>query len=167
MQQVPLIETDDQLPSPVFRPRPGWGGKLNKWLRKHGFSSLVRAACIVAVLLIIRSLIPHHSPEVVQSTPTPSPTMDTHHQVAGPREGIQTLAARAIDECLSKHPELGTLDPIEHLWAVYQLARTVPPHTLRVGETVEFTHEVVVGIISRSQHLSSFTRASLLPYLKK
>ncbi|HXK36658.1 MAG TPA: hypothetical protein VJ553_03695 [Candidatus Paceibacterota bacterium] len=142
-QQPPLPEPSGaDLPSPLFLPRPGWGGQIKKWLRQNLYSAIFRGILLGAALLIITSIIRAPDGPTVQE---PIPTIDenTVAQVALPGDGLSQLAARALDEWLSRNAAV-ELDAVQHLYVVDRMTRIAVlvssrmPPLIHPGEIVRF-----------------------------
>lgn len=153
MSQPHLLDPlGSDLPSPVFTPRPGWGGQFRRWLRQRGATIFFRGVIIIA--LCITALALWHQPESPQATVSPvTPTPIVEVPIIIPvkaGDGMSAIAVRAIDAYLALPIAMQSsyhLDSLQHLIAVDALVRSTPAQTLHAGDTVSFSlHNVQVAI---------------------
>ena len=168
--QPPLLDPSGaDIPSPMFTPRPGWGGRLRAWLRDNFYVLLFRLIVLVAVLLIISSLIRawKSAPVVVSPSPTPSSQNWTFETATEPGQGMTHLAAWAVDAYATQHDPQIELTAVEHLFAVDALARLTGWRSLERGEEVQFSADDIAVIITRAQSLSPAQRSAWAKLLRK
>lgn len=158
-RQPPLIEpSGDQLPSPLFTPRPGWGGQLREWLRENAYLASFRLVLAAALAVVVISIL--RSPPTTQlaASPSPTPTPDTIAQTFRPGEGISHLAGRALDAYLATRPEY-KLDAVRRLFAVDTLWKTVADAgnlpEFDAGAVIEFPHTVIEYAISQAEGMTA------------
>lgn len=171
--QPPLITpTGDRIPSPVFRPRPGWGGRLSAWFRENGALTLFRLALVVGVTLVAVSLLrPEGLPPAATASPSPTTVVrgdGTTVTVEAQRgEGMTHLAARALDSRLGTHHPPRTLAAVEHLFAVHTLARQAGWRVVLTGEAVGFRTADLDTAADHGRALSPSQRARWSRFLRK
>lgn len=164
-QPTLLDPAGNDLPGPVFRSRPGWGGRLRAWLRENLYVLIFRGVLLLALVLIVHSLWRARLTGTVVATPSPAPLAQIPHiQTARPGEGVFHLAARALDAYLAAHA--ATLAPVEHLAAVDTLWRTHGPARLAVGQTLDFDDRTVSDAIAAAKAMSPVRRKEFSQYLK-
>lgn len=174
--QLPLLNPDGQeLASPLFRAQPGWGGKLNQWFKHNGPVVVFRVVILLAIVAIIVSVLRSRGHNRTTPSPTPTPltgTQPMYRETAVPSEGVSHLVARAVDAVLHENTVLGTLKPVEHLWAVDRLTRVTlltrqqAPFVLHPGDTLDFDGDIVSSVIVQAKQISPTARAALEPYLR-
>lgn len=139
----------------MFRPRPGWGGQLRRWLHDNLYMAVFRLLIVSATVLIVSSLI--HSWKDVQLAHSPSPTTTpataVYEFVADHGIGLTQLAARAVDAYLNAQNV--RLDAVRHLYAVDSLARTAGWRRLTAGEKVTFDTETLARAVISAKALTS------------
>ena len=157
IQQPPLLDPGSSLPSPMFRPRPGWGGRLHAWAKDNLYLLIFRVLILAAVMLIGTSLMRSwHAVKLAQSpspSPSASPLMTAYEHIAAHGLGLTHLAARTVDAYLAAHGE--SLDAPRHLYAVDALARSAGWRRLISGETVRFDADTTAGIIASAKTLTA------------
>jgi hypothetical protein len=159
LRQNPLLG-DDDIPSPLFTPRPGWGGQLASWMRENSYLLVFRFVLAVSVALIVISLL-RVRPQ--PSAPNASPTataLAAHQMVASRGDTLSSLAMRALDEHLSVHPEHTGLTPAHKLFITTTLARaaqsalSMNAAALEVGAAIPFPHAALEAVIAEAKHLT-------------
>ena len=143
------------LPGPLFTPRPGWGGKLSKWLGENLYIFIFRLVVLAALFLIVFSLVSAWRTNPPLPSPTPEPLSQnwTFHTAASSGEGMTDLAAWAVDAYLTRHDPQVSLSAVEHIYTVDRLSRLVGWHRLEVGEEIEFDADDIASIIERAYSL--------------
>ncbi|HUO75725.1 MAG TPA: hypothetical protein VMU12_02310 [Candidatus Paceibacterota bacterium] len=168
--QLPLLDRgpDMQLPGPMFRARPGWGGRLREWMHENLYVIVFRLLLLAAAGLVIASLLNHHAtPEAPVPSPTATPTAyDAYYQVALAGEGMTHLAAKTINDYSDDQIPPLKLDAIQHLFAVDTLARTAGWRRLRLGDEVSFRTSVIQDVIFLAKALTPAQRAAWARFLR-
>lgn len=164
--QPPLLDdlSGAELKSPIFAPRPGWGGQLRHWFAEGGSLLLFRLALAIALVLILVALI--RQPSSPAETRTISDNRISVPPVTiGVRsgDGMYALAMRAIDWYTASHGI--RLDEIERIGATDSLVNLTGPHQLKPGQVVDFDAQNVAAAINYAQNLSPTQRQNLEPYL--
>ena len=154
MRQPSLIETGSGLPSPMFKPRPGWGGKLRTWLHDNLYILMFRGLLLVAVGLVGLSLIRSWNAAPLAQSPSPSGSSNLaqYEFIAAHGVGLTHLAAKALDAYLIE--QSSTLDAPRHLFAVDALARQAGWHRLSVGEKIVFDITALAQAVTSAQSLT-------------
>jgi len=160
--QFPLLNGGGlQLPGPMFRPRPGWGGRLRGWLSGNVYVVVFRLLLLAAAALVVASLVGRHEPETAFPSPTASPfAYDTYYQVALAGEGMTHLAAKTVDDYSHDQIPPLTLDAVQHLFAVDALARLAGWKRMELGDGVSFRTAVVADVVATAQSLTPAQRTA-------
>lgn len=168
--QLPLLDggSGAQLPGPLFRARPGWGGRLREWAHENLYVVVFRLILLIAAGLVIASLVGHRgASEALAPSPTPTAQPEaTYYEVALAGEGMTHLAAKAINNYSDDQIPPLKLDAIQHLFAVDTLARSAGWHRLQLGDGVTFRTAVVEDVIFLAHSLSAAQRAAWARLLK-
>ena len=167
--QPPLLTNGSgaQLPSPLFRARPGWGGQLAEWLADNAYVIVFRVLLLVAAVLVIVSLVRHHGTEVALPSPTETPrAYDAYYEVALAGEGMTHLAAKAVNDYAADQIPPLVLDAVQHLYAVDALARSAGWKRMELGDGVSFRTADLADIIARAMRLTAAQRSAWSRYLK-
>jgi hypothetical protein len=158
---LPLMDSGSNLPSPLFQPRPGWGGKISAWIRRN-FYTLAFRIVVFAILIAVGTFITRRAPqEAILPSVSPTPLATAYTETAAPGEGISHLAARALDRYLEQHNT--TLDTLQHLWAVNQLSAS---QALKRGQEVSFSSNAIGTAIDEAKSLTAGQRANLQQYIR-
>jgi hypothetical protein len=166
--QPPLLTNGSgaQLPSPLFRARPGWGGQLREWLADNAYVIAFRLLLLAAAVLVVASLVGRHEPETALPSPTVIPrAYDAYDEVALAGEGMTHLAAKAVDDYSADQIPPLRLDAVQHLFAVDALARGAGWIRMELGDGVSFRTADIVDIVARAQSLTARQRAAWARYL--
>ena len=170
LAQRPLLEPGlGEMPSPLFTPRPGWGGRFREWMHDNAYVVVFRLVLFVAIVVLIQSIVRNRPPADFAASPSPSPSsapVDGYRPVAAPREGASHLAARALDEHLAARPGTGPLTAAERAYAIDSLwrgavaaaART--PFVLHVGDSLFFPTATVDAAVSAAKALTPTQKAA-------
>lgn len=168
--QAPLLNpSGSDIPSPLFAPRPGWGGQLAAWFRSHAYLITFRTVLILAVVIVGISIYRagSQSGEALLPTPTASPDeLDTISITAAPGQGMTHLAAAAVDTWSSHQNPPALLSPAEHLFAVDTLARAAGWRPVARDESVSFLTAYVAAIVDQATSLSPAQSAAWQRLLK-
>lgn len=161
---LPDTSSGADLPSPLFSPRPGWGGQLKEWFTENAYLVTFRTVLALAVALVVVSIIRNRpAPVATAPSPTPSPSV-VREYAARPGDGMTHLAARAIDEHLAYTGM--RLSAEQHLAAVDSLSRTKGWRPLDADERVPFREDEVAAAIAGSLALSAAALAAWGKYLR-
>ncbi|NCF75434.1 MAG: hypothetical protein GWO87_03035 [Xanthomonadaceae bacterium] len=92
---------------------------------------------------------------------------DVFIETAQPREGITHLARRALDKYLKQinHVEKIKLTEEQKVYIEDYLQNKIGSEFLKVGESKEFSAELIEEAILNSQNLSSFAQQGLIKYI--
>ena len=170
--QLPLLDPSGaDLPSPLFTPRPGWGGKIARWLRDNLYILIFRLVVFGAAALIIVSLVRSwQATRTAQTTnsPSPSPTGQnwTLQTAAARGQGMTDLSAWAVNAYCSQHDPRISLTAVEHLYAVDTLARKTGWRRLQVREEAMFSADDIANIIESAKALTPAQRNAWARYLR-
>lgn len=167
--QPPLLDPSGaDIPSPMFTPRPGWGGKLSNWLQDNLYILLFRIVVLAAIVLIITSLIRAWKVSPLAASPSPTPTSQNWEFKTAtlPGQGMTDLAAWAINAYSAQHDPQIKLTAVEHLFAVDALAHKTGWRHLEVREEFEFSADDIATIIQQAKSLSPIQRSAWARFLK-
>ncbi len=160
--QPPLFMSGDDLPSPLFSSRPGWGGQLKRWLSANIYMLIFRAILLFAVILLVIAMW-DQSPSTI-NTPMPSASPELVPITAAPGDGMTNVAARAIDAYLAS---TGTrLNAPQHLFAVDTLARLVCWCPLGHAQVITFTRNDIAQVITRASALTAAQQSAWSRFLR-
>jgi len=161
---LPDTSSGTDLPSPLFTPRPGWGGQLKGWFSENAYLVVFRTVLALAVALVVVSII-RNRPVPVAIAPSPTPQSPAVREYAArPGDGMTHLAARAIDEYLAYSGTRLTAE--QHLAAVDSLSRSKGWRPLDEGESIPFREDEVAAAIAGSLALSAAALAAWGKYLR-
>lgn len=162
MQQQPFPGTGNSgnLPSPLFQPRPGWGGQLARWFRENAYVIVFRLVLLVAVVVIVGSLLrggsdapQEGSDPFASNAPFPLDKPITLKAEYG--EGVTHMAARAVDLFILTRSEADAqLDAPRHLFAVDRLSREAGWRPLKLGEKIWFPIDIIARIVREARELT-------------
>lgn len=162
--QPPLLDNaGSMLPGPQFIPRPGWGGRLNRWLSHNVYTLVFRTVIVIALVFVARSLLVNRQSPVVISTDTPTPASQSSHPItvkARSGDGMTNLAARAVDLYMALQSATIHLDGGQHLFIVDALARTAGWYPLAVDQEVTFLPADIESFIDQAQKLTPSQRSA-------
>jgi hypothetical protein len=162
IQQPPLLDPGSSLPSPLFQPRPGWGGKLRHWIRENLYLLVFRVLILAAIVLIGTSLVHSWRAIKLAQSPSPSPSISPltvlYEHIAANGVGLTQLAALTLDTYLASHHDL--LDTPSHLYAVDALARSAGWRRLIAGEKIVFDTDTLARIVSAAKALTPSQRTA-------
>lgn len=169
LAQRPLLEPGPgEMPSPLFSPRPGWGGRLREWLRENAYLAVFRLVLFVAIVVLIQSIVRNRPPQPSALSPSPSTdasAVEGHRPVAVRGDGASQLAQRALIEHLTEYPDRGPLSPAEQAFAVDVLWRGAVqaaarvPFVLHAGDSLFFPHATIEAAISAAKTMTPAERA--------
>jgi len=146
--------TDDNnlLKSPVFTPRPGWGGKLQNWSTGHRRELIMGAFVVVIVLGAVFFL--RSEGESIQATPSPTPATGQITVTAQPRDSVTSLARKALNVYLERNAI--ELNAVQKLYIETELKNSVGETRLSVGQSIIFSEAAIQRAISKSRLLNDF-----------
>jgi hypothetical protein len=145
----------------MFKPRPGWGGRLRLWVQHNCYMFIFRMLILIAAIFIGSSLI--HSWQVAQIAKTviPFPTATpqvAYELIAAHGVGMTQLASRVLDSYLTDRSI--HLDRAQHLFAVDALARHAGWRQLASGERVSFDLDTLAQITISAKSLTATQHAA-------
>ena len=140
---------------PIFESGPGWGEKLNKWLKKNASSKLLPAIAILVLLTGIFSVLKNKTGQekLTLNLGSIEGTPGVIVEIAQPRDGYSVLARRA----LARHLETAdiSLTPGRKLFVEESLRQIVETDPLKIGQEVKFLINDISGAISDSKELTA------------
>lgn len=159
LRQNPLLG-DDDIPSPLFTPQPGWGGQMGAWMRENTYLLVFRGVLAVSIALIVISLLRVRPVAELALTPTPSAALTANAITAVRGDTLSSLAGRALGAYLTAHPEHTGLTPAHKLfitdvlWRAAEAVQSKRPFVLEVGMSVTFPDASLEASISEAKRLT-------------
>lgn len=166
MEQLPLIDpSGNSLPSPVFRPRPGWGGQLKSWMHDNLYLAIFRILVVTGLVLIGGAFI--HSWDVAhRPTPSTLPIISASYtRTATHGQGMTDLARAALGQYLTEHPQ--RLDAAQFLFSIDTLARFAGWRPLALGEQISFQSDTIADILTLANALTPRQHTAWAHLLKR
>jgi hypothetical protein len=142
--------------SPIFTPRPGWGGKLKNWFKNNFYNVVIPLIAIFLVLVSVHNLsnqyIEYANKEMGGNIAAISkPTIE---KVAQRGQGISHLARQALEDYLKENPQI-QLGLGEKIFIENYFANNVFQNkNIGLGEKVEFNKNDILIAIERARTLS-------------
>jgi hypothetical protein len=146
------MEQQTELQSPIFLPRPGWGGQLREWSKTNRRLLMILSAIIL--VLIGSSFFFRGNPDVTQATPTPTPNTNQVSVTAQTGDSITTLARRALNTYLLANS--ATVSDIQELFIETQLKNIIGEFRLSVGQTVHFPVSSIQQAIRNAENMTPY-----------
>lgn len=173
------MNTPNDLKSPVFKPRPGWGGRLKEW-SKRNLAKLLAVLVVLAVgtAIVVDQVRDNRNDGVakVSPTPTPKPTGGTvsgsndqrYEYAAAPGQGITHLARMAVTQYMKDNNT--SLVAEQRIYAEdflkdKTLAERVKSKLLEIGEKVSFQVNDVKSAVNAALALTAAQLAALAKYV--
>ena len=133
--------------SPIFTPRPGWGGKLKNWLKKNGQSKVLPVTSIVVLVLGIYMYWDKFGAQK-QDNDIVSATIE---KTAEPRQGLTHLARAAIsDYLMANNIELSSE---QRIYAETYLVSIMGKKSVSVGETISFDKTKLADAVEKAKNI--------------
>ncbi len=152
LSSSPKVNLND----PIFKPRPGWGGKLKIFLQKN--SNFKNLGFLVLTLMILVYLF--HSD--IKQSPVSNESIQNDQialtAVAG--EGSTNLSRKALDIYLSENSQLN-LNPEQRLYAEDSLTKTYKPGMVFEGETIVYSKTIISDTVDKALLLQDWQLANL------
>ena len=169
--QPPLLDPSGSgIPGPLFSARPGWGGRIARWLSHNASMAVFRLVILLALILIGRSIWIRLPARQSSFEPMASASPESRGDivlVASRGDGMTTLAAHALDLYIATSNNLIRLTAAQHLFAVDTLARSAGWKALNVGQSVVFTRDALASVVSAAQALTPAQRAAWGKFLRQ
>ncbi len=183
-QQPALLRPleDFDIKSPVFIPRPGWGGRLKQWsanlLDSPTFYALLAGIALIGtVIFAIRYAVTRQHPPLTLATPVsipkntqeipaiahPLPLALTITAVRG--QGVTHLARQAVRQYTQA--KAIALAPEQKVYAEDWLRRRVNIQILYPQQQIPFPLTDVQHAVEKSQHLKKEELANLTQYARR
>lgn len=146
--------------SPIFTPRPGWGGKLKNWLKTNGQPKVLPVAsiAILAIGLFV----------YLNGKGNQNPNIDVSAQaiekIAEPRQGLTHLARSAIYDYLTANDV--ELSAEQKLYAETYLVSILGKKSVSVGEKVVFESDKLSESVEKAKNLTPYQIQEWSKYLK-
>lgn len=172
------MNTPNDLKSPVFKPRPGWGARLKAWTKRNGARLLaVLAVLAVGTAIVVDQVRDNKDNTVAQASPTPTPTSGTvsglqdgrYEYKAAAGQGITHLARMAVTQYAKDTPNTNLI-PEQRIFAEdflkdRTLAERVKSKFLEIGEAVSFEVSDVREAVTAAMALTAAQIAALAKYV--
>ncbi|GEM_PF-3465199 len=157
-----MSEDKLDIKSPIFTPKPGWGGKLKNWLASNLSSKILPA---VSILILSAGLYAFFNKNDQAAGPKPDNQAGTIEKIAQPRQGLTHLAREALTEFLNSKGL--DLSPEQKLFAETYLVTKLNKRLVNAGDTVAFKINDLTETIERAQALNELQLQAWSKYLKK
>ena len=181
MEQQPLFTPDRtlDLQSPVFQPRPGWGGQLAGLIKKiFSSSTFIIAVALLVVALTGYSLLKAKDNYAVTNPvttkfgqiPTTAPTtvleQGVFQETALAGQGVTHLARHALKGYLSEYRDT-ILSTEQKIYIEDYLRRRTDQISLHPGQTIYFNTKDIANAVANAKKLKSWQIANLTQYVKR
>ena len=124
---------------PVFESKPGWGGKLNMWMRTYLLYIIPAIIIVVLVILAITGESESTSP-TASATPmasaTATPSQSSNTVIKG--DSYTSIARRIVTSLITSETTKGA-----RLYAETTLVQTIKNQPLIVGQSVSYDESAV------------------------
>ena len=138
------------LKSPIFKPRPGWGGKFNNWFKSNFESKLLPILSIVVIIigaylyLVKNNVAEAPIKEIVEIT--------TIEKVVQPHQGLTHVVRSVISEYLNK----GDLDlsAEQKIFLETYLVNQLKGEQVKIGEIISFSKSDLNQAIEKARSLT-------------
>ena len=138
------------LQSPVFKPRPGWGGKLNDWL-KHNFETKILPILSIGVIVLVAYLyLTKH--QVAQVPVQEQEVAQTIEKTVQPGQGLTQVVRSAISDYLNKN--VVDVSATQKLYAESYIVSHMDRKPLSVGETLIFNIDDISQVLEKARNLN-------------
>lgn len=150
------------LKSPIFKPRPGWGGKINKWLKKN-FASKVLPILSIATVTIggFLYLIQHYNSQNPIKKETQNTTIE---KVVQSGQGLTHVARAVISEYLAQN--FIDISSEQKIYAETYLVNLIGRKPVNIGETITFQTSDVSKAVDESKYLTPYQLEAWGQYIK-
>lgn len=146
--------------SPIFTPRPGWGGKLKNWLKTNGQSKFLPA---VSIAVLVVGLFMYLNNKEAQNSPNDL-LGQSIEKIAEPRQGLTHLARSAISDYLMINNIELTAE--QKLYAETYLVSILGKKSVSVGEKVVFESDKLSESVEKAKNLTPYQIQEWSKYLK-
>mgnify|MGYP001587483112 CR=1 FL=1 len=141
-----------QTNGPIFEAGPGWGSRVNNWLRKHG---------LILILIILAIAIPLLSMRYFKNKKFENPLKDNSQIVESFKEIIQRgdsatlITRRAISSYIASRSDL-ELSAGQRIYMEEILRKSKQFGKLIVGATIEFTRDEIQAAVEKAKQLTPY-----------
>ena len=158
-----MIEQDKlDIKSPIFKAKPGWGGKLKNWLGSNLESKILPAAATLVLVFGLYNFLNKDGSKTAElETDLESEIIE---KIAQPRQGLTHLARAALSEYLNSKGF--DLSPEQKLFAETYLVTKLNNRLVHAGDTVTFRINDLTETIERAQTLTDYQLQEWGKYLK-
>lgn len=148
--------------SPVFAPKPGWGGKLNNWFSKNFNSKILP---VVSVLILIVGLYNFlNNKNKAANLSNESAEIEVIEKIAQPRQGLTHLARAAFADFI-EHKKIELTAP-QKLFAETYLVTKLNNRLVHAGDTITFKVNDLTETVEKAQTLTTYQLSEWSKYLK-
>lgn len=140
-----------QLTGPVFEFGPGWGARLNKWLKKNTSKKMLPPISVVVLVLGLFLFLQRDS----RIEKPESQTANIIYQTVLAGESKTHITRRAVTEYLKNSDDL-TLTPGQRIFVESKLVQSINDSDFRAGQ-VEFDAEQIHVLGHEAESLSPAT----------
>lgn len=169
-----IDQKTSSLPGPFFEAGPGWGERINCWLKKNFFIRLLPTIIFALVLIIVAKTFSHPHKPLASSPPSPLPSLATIAVTVETGDGVIALTRRALTQYLIQTPgstsslqATPSLSPGEKLAIDNFFKEKYRNQVLAVGQKIDFLAEDFRQAIAQARQLSPHQRQEFEKYLPR
>ena len=144
------IPTQLDIKSPIFTPRPGWGGKLNNWFKSNFERKILPALATVIIVIGAYFYIAKHNP--AQAPVENSPVAEAIDVQIQSGQGLTHIARTAITEYLSGNGL--DLSATQKVFAESYLVNKMGNQRLLAGGTLSIKTTELEEVIEKAKSLT-------------
>lgn len=157
LKKTKMQTNNIELKSPIFKPRPGWGGKLKEWLLKNFYSVILPTLAIILILEMVHLLWSAYitpSENIILNN-AQSQNEDIIEKTAGKGQGITHLAREALTDYLEDNSNSSTpLLPAQKIYIETYLASLNDNREINIGDKISFKKTDIALAIKRAEFLT-------------
>ena len=154
---------DIDIKSPIFKPKPGWGGKLKNFAKKHFYSVVLPAIAIAAILIGINLF----SQKVMEGqTAQNTLSQDMIEKTASQGQGVAHLAREALSDYLSENPDISLL-PQQKIFVETYFIDKFGNKEISAGEKIDFKKEDLAKATAKAKTLTPEQLSAWSKYIPK
>ncbi len=150
------------LRSPIFKPKPGWGGKINNWF-KNNFASKILPVLSISTVVVgaYFYLLKHNNNQAPVQEISQNETMEA---VVRSGQGLTHVARTVISEYLAHN--VVDISSEQKIYAETYLVNLIGRKPVTTGEVIMFQTKDVVKAIEESKYLTPYQLEAWGQYIK-
>ncbi|HEY4484338.1 MAG TPA: hypothetical protein VI978_01280 [Candidatus Paceibacterota bacterium] len=148
---------------PVFESGPGWGKKINSWIKKNFWKKIFPALAITILLIGIASV--YSRPPKTAKIEDKLSATDSLEIMVEKGDGIIALARKALNNYLEGLPEV-KLKPEQKLYIDNFFKSKMSGQILQVGQKIDFLKNDLEQAVKEALALPENKLEKLRQYLK-